>query len=373
VSSVLPLPGTSTHARVSSPPGVVSGLRLRHAMLIALFGVLTPVTFALFGAMVGEKPEIASCVLDIFVYLGIGISSVLSARLTDQWWHASRGPVFRITAAVLGAAVLGTVLNELMNVVSASAGYDVLGRLAQKGIVGARRLAIEFVVTGHWALVLVVLYELLESSHRATEDLHAARMRALAVQQKLVEGELRAMQARVDPGLLFEALAAIDEAYAQAPARGQQRLDSLIRFLRAALPGEAAEMSTLAREQELIEAYVALSAECKPVAAKLRVSIDPAAGGERLPSMLLLSLVRWAAAFRSARRIDVKVAGAPNMLRIELEHDAGLEEAHSTEEISALRAQLAKLYAERLRLDVGRDAGRWRAVLEIPRAGPAGA
>jgi hypothetical protein len=51
----------------------------------------------------------------------------------------------------------------------------------------------------------------------------------------LVEGDLRAMQARVDPDLLFDTLLAVDRAYAMSTLSGEEALDALIGFLRTAV------------------------------------------------------------------------------------------------------------------------------------------
>jgi hypothetical protein len=53
-----------------------------------------------------------------------------------------------------------------------------------------------------------------------------------AAQRALVDGELRATQARVDPDALFETLQDIDRAYARSTAAGEAALDTLIASLR---------------------------------------------------------------------------------------------------------------------------------------------
>jgi hypothetical protein len=144
---------------------------------------------------------------------------------------------------IVAAAVLGALLTDFVigQAVASLLGWDRDAKLLAKGIsTTTHRLAVEFLTAMHWSLVLVVLYELLESGRRAMGELHTARMSALAAQQSLVEGELHAMQARLDPELLFDSLAAIDDGYARGVECGQQRLDEMIRFLRAALPSDSA-------------------------------------------------------------------------------------------------------------------------------------
>ena len=60
------------------------------------------------------------------------------------------------------------------------------------------------------------------------------QLAALAAERVVLEGDLRAMQARVDPDLLFDTLLAVDRAYATSTRSGEEALDDLIGFLRAA-------------------------------------------------------------------------------------------------------------------------------------------
>jgi LytS/YehU family sensor histidine kinase len=241
-------------------------------------------------------------------------------------------------------------------------GWDTPYRMESKGITAIQHTLLELVNSARWALITVALYELTESNRRASEELHAARMTALASQQNLVEGELRAMQARVDPELLFNSLVAIDEGYAQGVEAGQQRLDGLIRFLRAALPGDFAETATVAREQELVEAYVALSNQRSANAVQLQVRVDPGTGGEQMPSMLLLPLVRWALSAPSVRNLRVQIGRRGESLAIEVESDAPRDAAVPAGEVASVRDRIAQLYAERAQLAIGHGSAR----LEIP-------
>lgn len=255
MSSVLPLPTAAALAPRDSGRGPLAGFGKRHVILVLLFAVLTPLTFALFGAAIGERMKIDGVLLEIAAFLGIGTAAMFSAIVADQLLRHRLGQGSRVVVALLAAAVLGALLTEIISqAIAASFGWDRHAKLLAKGITATtHRLALEFLTAAHWSLVLVVLYELLESGRRAMAELHAAHMSALAAQQSLVEGELHAMQARVDPKLLFDSLVSIDHGYARGVECGQQRLDEMIRFLRAALPSDSAGTSTVAREREVVE------------------------------------------------------------------------------------------------------------------------
>src|SRR4029079_652387 len=243
-------------------------------------------------------------VCGIATYLVIGTASVWFATTADHVLRPRFGPVGSLAIAFLGASFASVAVTELIvYAVITPLGWDAGYRMESKGITTPMRIAVEFVGAARWVLVLLALYELLESNQRAGEELHAARMTALTAQQNLVEGELRAMQARVDPELLFNSLVAIDEGYASGVEAGQHRLDALIRYLRAALPSDSADTSTVARERELAEAYVALLAQRAASPARLPLRVDSDAGAEQMPSMLLLPLMRWALTAQSLRNL----------------------------------------------------------------------
>ena len=370
MSTVLPLPTTTQPAPHTAGRGPLAGFGKRHVFLVLLFAVLTPLTFALCAAALGEKMKLDGLLVEIGVFLAIGTAALFSAIVADNLLRHRLGQAWRVAGAIVAAAVLGALLTDFVigHAVASLLGWDREAKLLAKGIsTTTHRLAVEFLTAAHWSLVLVVLYELLESGRRAMGELHTARMSALAAQQSLVEGELHAMQARLDPDLLFDSLAAIDDGYARGVECGQQRLDEMIRFLRAALPSDSAGTSTVAREREIVEAYVALHAQRTPDAADLSVEIDAGAHFEQMPSMLLLPLVRSALAARSARHLRVRIRRATTTLVVEIESDASSDDAAPLDEIASVRQRLNRLYPEGAQLSVSGGARPWQMLLEIPK------
>ena len=68
-----------------------------------------------------------------------------------------------------------------------------------------------------------------------------------AARRRLVEAQLQAMQARVDPQMFFDTLDTVQRLYTSDPRRAEGLLDELIVFLRAALPRLRTASSTLAQ------------------------------------------------------------------------------------------------------------------------------
>ena len=368
MSSVLPAPAAAGFVPSPEARGLLTGFGRRHLILILCFALFTPLTFAFFAFAFGERLDPLKLFGESVKYLVIGSATVCFAIVSDNRLRHRVGPVWSLAIALLAASLASTALIQLFaHAVITPLGWDAGYKMESKGISAMQRILLEFVGGLRWALVLVVLYELLESNRRAGRALHAARMTALAAQQNLVEGELRAMQARVDPELLFNSLVAIDDGYAQGVEQGQQRLDGLIRFLRAALPSDSAGTSTVAREQELVEAYVALLGQRTPDAAQLHVRVDPDTHGEQMPSMLLLPLVRWALAGQSVRHLRLRIQRQAASLAIEVESDASKDAAAPLDEIASVRQRLTQLYPQGAHLSIASGVGPWRAMLQIPR------
>lgn len=352
--------------------GLLRGLGRRHLVVIFGFTVLTPLIVALFSVAMGDPMQPRFLIYEFAVCLAIGAAAQLSALAADNVLRHRIGTLWRLAIAIAIAATGATLLIQLVDLaVAGPLGLEQL--MAAEGKVFAsatHRVVFEFAGAARWSLMLVVLCELLEADRRAQAELHAVRMTALAAERDLLEGSLHAMQARVDPDLLFDSLLAIDRAYVRDVADGQEHLDALIRFLRAALPGDGNGSSTLTREQELAEAYVTLVRRRDCCDLRFELSVEPAARHEPMPPMLLLPLVRWALAGKSAKRLRVGAKRQASGLRIEVESDADKDDTLPLGEIASLRGRLAQLFAHGASLSVESAPRARRAALELPLSQP---
>jgi len=138
----------------------------------------------------------------------------------------------------------------------------------------------------------VAVYVQLRFSLRAQARLQTLQDAVAQRERQLAATQLLALQARVDPALLSERLAAIDTELESQPHRGQARLAALIELLRALQPHVEAEVSTLAREVIALRAYARLvSADAQHTE---RLHLADLADPPELPlaPMVLLPLVR---------------------------------------------------------------------------------
>ncbi|MBL8277214.1 MAG: histidine kinase [Pelomonas sp.] len=149
---------------------------------------------------------------------------------------------------------------------------------------------------------------------------------------------LAALQAQVDPALLFDALVSVEQAYDRQDASASARLERLIRHLRVALPRLREAGATLGAEAELIASYLDLLRDLHGSAPAFDCELG-SLGATPLPPMLLLPLVQRALRLGQPTRCWLRAAGG-----ITLGFDlAGL--CSDDAELTALRERVAALDA----------------------------
>ena len=364
MSSVLP---AASAIRRGASRGWFSGFGRRHLCIVLAFCAVVPVTGVLFKLAVEPASHSGAIVGEVIVCFVIGLAAMLSVIATDNRLAGVLGPVPRMAIAVLVAATAGTLLMEAATQLL----FRPLGLPFEEAEMTMysgelHRLAYRFSGAATGSLMLIALYAMLEARRRATEDLHAVRVAALAAGRSVLEGDLRAMQARVDPDLLFDTLLAVDRAYAGSTRSGEEALDALIGFLRAALPAEAVATCTVARELEHVRAYLAVRELLSASRPDVEMGAEPAAREAPMPAMLMLPLVRWALDGRPAARLELRVRRREGALGISVESDVAEAQPSPGGDLAGVRKRLMHLYQERGRLDVSADAGKRRAVMEIP-------
>ena len=178
-----------------------------------------------------------------------GIPAVLLLRLADALVDAGRLPAWVAYAGVVALTVIGGIW------VIAPRLYPLLGKADWWTWENDYTLASTTLI---WHGLGVAVYVQLRFSRRAQARLAALQDRTAQRDRQLAATQLLALQARVDPALLSERLAAIDDELVQQPQRAQSRLAALIELLRALQPHIEAEVSTLAREIVALRAYARL-------------------------------------------------------------------------------------------------------------------
>jgi hypothetical protein len=227
----------------------------------------------------GERKYIAPLAYNV---LQFGFPLVFAVLWADR--AADRGvhPVWAYGAAVIGVAIVGTwPIARLL--------WPVLGKEPYWGIDNDMWLAGNAVL---FHSLGVAAYAQWRGFHVAQARLQQGERARAEQQQQLVSAQLLALQARVDPQLLFDSLRRIEHALAAAPDEADQQLAELIELLRALQPAVHAKTSTVAREVAVVRAYARVAGEPGLAAPWLLIEMSDQAGDAALAPMVLLPLLR---------------------------------------------------------------------------------
>ncbi|WP_422017812.1 histidine kinase [Roseateles sp.] len=214
------------------------------------------------------------------------------------------------------------------------------------------------------ALMIVGLLEI-QARRRRQQDAAETLLREHGeLRRHALASQLAALQAQVDPPLLFDALVSVEQAYGRRDPSASARLERLIQHLRVALPRlprhhptpSGSGGATLASEAELIASYLALLRDLHGQAPAFDGEIG-AHAATPLPPMLLLPLVQRA--LRLGRPGQCWLQAADGRITLGFDQEGLCSE---DADLASLRERLAVLGG---RLTCASGAGRTLFTLEL--------
>ncbi|NVE01709.1 sensor histidine kinase [Massilia sp. BJB1822] len=203
----------------------------------------------------------------------------------------------------------------------------------------------------------------------------AGALRLAHLKQAALSAELKALQAQVEPHFLYNTLANTRYLARHDPQKAVQMLDHLIAYLHSALPDMRSHASTLARECELAEHYLALMAIRFGERLSFQVTYPSTLGASEMPPLLLMSLVENAIRHGvepqpGAVHVEVAaLAAGPHLQIMVSDNGAGLEATAMGSGVGLrnLRERLAAHYSGKARFDLRIGVhGRTEAELLLP-------
>ncbi|CAN7309172.1 histidine kinase [Pseudoduganella sp. LjRoot289] len=219
------------------------------------------------------------------------VLSVQPASPDGGWGWAWGGLLAALAAGAGGAALAYRGLAALLSLHSLGGGQVFGSALA----FGALLLALPLMV-----------------SRRQSQALHLAALR-----QAALSAELKSLQAQVEPHFLYNTLANTRYLARHEPAKAVEMLDHLIAYLHTALPDMRTTASTLGRECELAEHYLALMAIRFGERMSYQVECPAGLAQAAMPPLMLMSLVE------NAVRHGVEAKPGPVLVRVGAEQVDG--------------------------------------------------
>jgi signal transduction histidine kinase len=204
-----------------------------------------------------------------------------------------------------------------------------------------------------WMAVTALLNQIKEAAHKQALTFELERSE---FERQAVNARLRLLQAQVEPHFLFNTLANVRELVVTGSPRASTVLDSLIAYLRAAVPRLNNPLATMGQELELVRAYLEVMYMRMPDRLQFTLCADEDAKQVTCPPMTLLTLVENAMRHgidpaEDGGRIDVRVSVAGGRCVGEV-IDTGLGLASGSESLGTGLANLR----ERLQLAFNGDA-----------------
>jgi signal transduction histidine kinase len=239
-------------------------------------------------------------------------------------------------------------------------------------------LGTPLVFAGIMAGVFAALFVLCaRAAVRAARLLHAhARAEAdaaAAARAEAREAQLAALQARMNPHFLFNALNTVVALIPTDPRGAERSTENLAEVLRLTLERTAERMGTVGEEIAYVRSYLDL--EQLRFGGRLRVewAIDPAIERAPLPPLVLQPLVENALRHGAEARLDgitirIAVARSAGDLAISVDDDGpGFPPAHTEGTgLGNLRQRLASLYGTRAALEIDRGSPGAHVFMRIP-------
>ena len=221
---------------------------------------------------------------------------------------------------------------------------------------GFSQMTVMGLLVSPWIVVAALLRQIKDEARKLALTYELERSQ---YERNALDTRLRLLQAQVAPHFLFNTLANVRELVSTNSPRAAPVLESLVAYLRAAVPRLNEPTTTLGQELELVQAYLDVMHMRMPDRLQFSVEADGAARALVCPPMTLLTLVENAMRHgidpsEEGGRIDVRVSVKAGRGWAAVS-DTGLGLARGPEGAAGLGTGLANL-RERLQLAFGGDA-----------------
>jgi hypothetical protein len=231
----------------------------------------------------------------------LALVAVLVFGILERWPRTMPSWLARWVAQILGVAVAMPITMFVFYVLITPAG-DPPFWMNQDRLTGFGGLSFLGILLAPWAALIALVRQ---------KDV-LVRSQAVALERQAAESRMGLLQAQVQPHFLFNTLANIRELVQSGSPQAPAVLESLIAYLRAAVPRLHESLSTLGQELELVRAYLELMHMRMPDRLQFAFVVDPAAERLRCPPLTLLTLVENAVRHgidpaEDGGRIDVRV------------------------------------------------------------------
>ena len=303
--------------------------------------------------------------------MAVGLAALLAFGIFERWparlprWLARWFLQVAAVAFVIPLAVLAVYL-------TITYGESVPFYKSQLRLNGFFTMTMTGLLVAPWVAVAALFHQ---RDFAARSQAMAFELERSELERKALDSRLRLLQAQVEPHFLFNTLANVRELVDAGSPQASAVLDSLIAYLRAAVPRLHETATTLGQELQLVRAYLELMHMRMPDRLQFALQVDDAALALRCPPTTLLTLVENAVRHgidpsEEGGRIEVRVQVHGGRCRAEVS-DTGVGLGHAGDGpgtgLSTLRERLQLAFGGDAQLTLAALAPHGaRAVLDFP-------
>ncbi len=256
-----------------NPPQLLEGLTLRRVVWV------TATCAAAAGACVWI---FFNTYLDLLVTaLAVGYTSMVLFTIAGN----IRQRLFPREAMQILAIIAGSVLGTILAGFLKGRGFTQMFHERLAGVAVSMGLGIGF---GGVVLATTILRE---KHARDQARIHRAESERHQLEKNILEAKLQLMQAQVEPHFLFNTLANVQHLVETDPASASRMLESLIQYLRAALPQMREGATTLGREIDMARAFLEIHRVRMGSRLEFAIEVPELLRSRPFHPMMLISLV----------------------------------------------------------------------------------
>jgi hypothetical protein len=330
----------AVHAKPRGLSAMLAWRRVRFTLIVStLLGLLLTIA--------SETPT----VIWIFRAVLVGMAALLAFGVLEQWPAREPRRTGRWVMQLIGI-VLVIPPSALLAYWLTTGGDPNFGE-EPKRIIGYLQLTFAGILLAPW-IALAAMVRQREAFAR--DQALAFELERSEFERKALDARLRLLQAQVEPHFLFNTLANVQALVEAGSPHASNVLESLIAYLRAAVPRLHDPATTMSHELDLVRAYLNVMQMRMPDRLQFDLRMDEAAANLRCPPMTLLTLVENAVRHgidpgEEGGRIDVDVSVAGDRCRVRV-NDTGIGLQNSGKGLGTGLSTLR----ERLQLAFGGDA-----------------
>ena len=245
----------------------------------------TLIVSAIFGVLLGISNETATIVIIVRAMI-VGSAILFVFGLFEHWPKRLPRWLPRTVLRLIGIVVVIPIAAAIAYTVTTGGDPDLLP--GTKRMAGYTHLVFAALLFAPWIAVAAILKQ---RDLFAREQALAFELERSEFERRVSDARLRLLQAQVEPHFLFNTLANVRELVVSGSPQAATLLDSLIAYLRAAVPRLHDPSTTLAQEAELVRAYLELMHMRMPDRLQYDMQVDKEALELRCPPTTLLTLV----------------------------------------------------------------------------------